>query len=212
MKNYKAKILCLSWAAIFTACNAIEEKKNDLARSVTETALEKVTGVSDIDIADESHADKNEVIVDVIVNGKNLKENFKTAFGAVTANQEGLAITVTQEAENTTYSLLCGFTGKNLAGFKPLKGSLQTDNDEQIKFQFSLMRMTSIGMETKMSQEAYGEIMKLSDEEVIVKVSGKLALPENFETPGKWESYSGVVTIKYPVYTSIGISKSDLNY
>ncbi len=212
MKIYKIKILCLGWATMLTACNVIEEKKNDLAKSVTETALEKITGVSDIEVTDINQTDKNEATVDIVLNGKNLQGNFRTAIGTVTATQEGLAITVTQEAENATQSILLGFTGQDLASHKPFKGTMLAENPDQIKFHFSMMKTTDVGMETKMSQEAYGEILKLSDEEVTIKVSGKLSAPGNFESPQKWESYDGTITIKHPIYSSIGVSKSALNY
>lgn len=209
MKN----LLLLSLIIFFlTSCNFIEEKKNDLGSSVTEKILEKASGYSDIDIADANDLDKNKVVVDIQLNGKNLQDKFKNSFGNITASKESIAITITNNLEGFSDNILLGFTAKDLTASKPIKGNMQSDDSNQTTFQFSLSHASENGMDIKLSQEASGEIIQLTDKKVIIKVSGKLYSMENFETPEKWENYSGTITMEYPAYITMGFKKEDLNY
>lgn len=209
MKNYFVLFLAIN---ILPSCNFIEDKKNDLATSAAEKILEKTTGMSDIEIADISNEDKSIAKVDVQVNGKNIQDKFKNAVGYITASKESIAITISKDFDGYSDNIILGFTGKDLTAKKPVKGSMKSSNSENISFQFSMSHITENGLENKLSQEAFGEITQLTDAKAIIKVSGKLYSLENYESPEKWEDFSGTITIEYPIYNAMGVKKEELNY
>ena len=209
MKNLFLLIIAFS---LLSSCNFIEDKKRDLTTSATEKILEKISGASDVEFTDVNNLDKNNTIVDIQVNGKNLKNDFKNAFGSITASKETIAITISKENDGSSFNIIMGFTEKDLTASKPIKGDIQSTDSDKISFQFSISSFGENKMDSKLSQEGKGEIIKLTDKEVIIKVSGKIFSQENYDNPEKWENYSGTIIMQYPVYNSMGISKDDLNY
>src|SRR5690606_33664535 len=204
MKN----TMIFSCILMILSCNKIEETKQNLSKSVTEKAIEAVSGM-EIDTYDVENADKNSVEVDLKSDDLDFESKFKNGFGTVTATKETIAITVSA-GENSEKNILIGFTGKDLTTQKPIIGKM--NNSEGNSMSFSTTDFANNGMDAMISFEAEGEIQKISDQKVVISVKGKLGYPADTENPEKWKSYEGIITLNYPVFQAIGSSKEDFTY
>lgn len=208
MKNIILPFLLITTG---TACNFISEKKNEAASSLTEGIIEKATGQK-MDAPDVNNVDKNKVLVQVTVGGEDIGNRFRDGQGSVTASKESMAITINkQEGSSTVHSLVLGFTGTDLTKLKPIKGHEDSDSNDEARFTFSISTITENGMSVMLSQKAYGEIRTLNDNTVFIAVNGEMAAPQDVEDPGKWQSFEGSIEIQFPLYTTLGISKEEIN-
>ncbi|SFH12480.1 hypothetical protein [Pedobacter insulae] len=190
-------------------CGQSKDDKNGVSTSLIEKSIKAASG-NKLDAMNVDDIEKNNALVDVTVDGENLQAQFKNGFGSITASKETLAITISG-GENGQDNILIGFLGKDLTTLRPISGKMT--NGENDGFTFSIMKaVENGGVETWMSFEAEGEIIKLQKDKTIIKVKGKIGLPTDVETPEKWKVYEGTVTLNFPVFQALGSSKEDFIY
>jgi len=54
--------------------------------------------------------------------------------------------------------------------------------------------------------------LSLSDQQVVINISGKIVATEHAAKTGMEKSFAGRFTLDYPAFNAIGISKKDLTY
>lgn len=152
---------------------------------------------------------QNQVLVEILLDGKSLEPRFKNGFGSITAAKESIAITV-NATDAQKENLLIGFTGEDLTASRPISG--KTTAAAGNGFTLSLLRITDNGMDALISFEAEGTLVSLSTAKAVINVSGKLGYATDTENPEKWKAYKGTVTLNYPVFQAIGSSKEEFTY
>lgn len=187
---------------------ACKDAKNKAATSVLEKSIEAVSGKK-IDMADVDNIEKNKSEVDLVLDGKNISDNFKNGFGSITASKETIAITI-NGGENGQGNILLGFTGKDLTTERPIKGKIS--KGENSGFTFSMMKVNDNGAETFVSFEAEGEIIAISEAKTVIRVKGSLSSTLDADSPEKWKHYEGTITLNYPVFQAIGNTKEEFMY
>lgn len=200
--------IILAIAMIIFSCNKLEEKKKEASTSLIENAVEAATG-NEYDALDVNTIDKNNSVVDVEIDGKNILKDFENGFGNITASKETIAITIAG-GENGQDNILLGFTGKDLTMEKPIKGKMV--KGENAGFTFSTMKVVDNGMEALISMEAEGEIISMNTEKTVIQIKGSLSSTLDAENPEKWKKYEGTITLNYPVFQALGASKEDFIY
>ncbi|TJZ61492.1 hypothetical protein FAZ15_09890 [Sphingobacterium olei] len=203
MKKLLLTIPC--FLLLVFGCN---DAKNRFTTSIVEKSIEAISGQK-IDIADANDIEKNEAEVNITLHGENLKNYFKKGFGSVTASKETIAITIAG-GENGQDNILIGFTGKERIASHPIKGKMVMGHNDG--FTFSITKATDNGIDMQLSFEAEGEIVSMQKDKVIIKVKGKTGSSSDAESPEKWKSYEGTITLNYPVFQALGSSKEKFIY
>lgn len=201
----KSTLIFSCIALMLTGCGDVSNKASS---TIAEKTIEAISG-NKIDAADVSNVDKNSTVVDVVLDGKNIKSDFKNSFGSITASKETIAITIAQ-VDGGQDNILLGFNGNGLSKLRPIKGKMV--KGEKDGFTFSIMKVTDNAMDVQLSFEAEGEIVSLQKEKIVIKVKGKTGSSADAENPEKWKSYEGTITLNYPVFQALQSSKEDFIY
>lgn len=188
--------------ASLTSCKNATEK---VAASVFEKAMESATGEK-IETFDIGNAAKTKATVDLNFGDQRLNNFFKDddVVGMATAMEDALSITVSIGGGEKSLSL--NFNGDDLKNKKPLKGS--ADGDVKFSLAVLLMGEEFGGMEAWTSEDAVGELVTVSDKKLVVKANGTLIKPNG----DGGIPFDGTVTIDYPIFQAMGVSKSDFEY
>lgn len=204
----KKTTIIIAIGMILFSCNKLEDKKKEVSTSLIEKTLEATTG-NEYDALDVNTIDKNNSVVEVEIDGKNISKDFENGFGSITASKETIAITIAG-GENDQDNILLGFTGKDLTTERPIKGKMV--KGENAGFTFSMMKVVDNNMEALISMEAEGEIISMNTEKTVIQVKGSLSSTMDAENPEKWKKYEGTITLNYPVFQAIGSSKEYFIY
>ena len=208
MKNV---IFPLLIAVIGTSCGAVDSAKEKATTSLTESIIEKATGEK-VGMPDASNVEKNKVHVKLKIGDEDLESKFNGAFGSITGSKETIAITAQLDKDNTMYSVVFGFTAPDLTTIKPIIGSVNSKNESEPKFTFAVSTFSETGVESMISNEAVGEIISLNDQKAVIKIKGKISEAQYTNEPSKWKAIEGTVELEYPVFTTVGVDKKDLEY
>jgi len=146
------------------------------------------------------------VEIDAKLDGESLSSYFKTASGQVifTPGNVSIAFSSMEEAGN---NITLGLLGALSA--KPFRNSIQNDPST---FTAYLNLQKNNEMLTFVGTEGHGEIVRLSDEELIIRFDTKVAELDNRQDSSKWKAFSGIIKVKNPVITFDGIPKADMYY
>lgn len=201
------RLLLILFSALLV-CSGCGEKKKEPSALTAERAIEALSG-KEPDTRDGGTIERNNVDIDVLLDGENIGARFKDGFGSIAAARDEIVITVNATGERPD-NLLIGFSATDLTTLRPIHG--KTNAGDGKVFTLSLMKIIGNGMETMMSFDAEGTIVSMSNEKTIIKVAGHLGYPADAEDPEKWKKYQGTITLHYPVFQTVGIAKEDFIY
>jgi hypothetical protein len=200
--------LLLILFSLLLVCSGCGEKKKEPSALTAERAVDALSGKEPY-TRDGGNIERNNVDIDVLLDGENIGARFKDGFGSIVANRDEIVITVNATGERPD-NLLIGFSATDLTALRPIHG--KTNAGDGKVFTLSLMKIIGNGMETMISFDAEGTIVSMSNEKTIIKVAGHLGYPADAENPEKWKKYQGTITLHYPVFQTVGIAKEDFIY
>ncbi|WP_028787835.1 hypothetical protein [Terrimonas ferruginea] len=194
--------------SVLLVCSGCGEKKSEPSAMTAERAVEALSG-KEPDARNSDNIERNNVDIDVLLDGENIGARFKDGFGSIVANRDEIVITVNATGERPD-NLLIGFSATDLTTMRPIHG--KTNAGDGKVFTLSLMKIIGDGMEAMMSFDAEGTIVSMSNTKTVIKVTGHLGYPADAENPEKWKKFHGTITLHYPVFQTVGIAKDDVIY
>lgn len=207
----KKLLFPLVLAILGASCGAVDSAKEKASTSLAESMIEKATGQK-VDMPDANNVKKNKVYVKLKMGDEDLEAKFKEAFGSITGSKETIAITAQVEKDQKATALMLSFTGKDLTQLKPIKGSVDSKNESEAKMMIMLSTYSENGVESIIAKEGTAEIVSISDNKIVIKIKGKMCEAQDIETPAKWKDIEGTVVFDYPVFTTLGIKKNEIQY
>jgi len=197
-------------ALMISGCNFVNEGKKNAAASFTEKLIENATG-KEVDMMDLDHTDKNKANIQLVIDGKEVGEQFMGGMSIITATKDGIAFSVTRETDGLVHSVIVGLTGPVDQTSQPYKASAKAA-EGALKFSLQISNVHENSIQSLIATEGEAEILSLSDQQVVINVSGKIVAAEHAAEMGMEKSFTGRFTLNYPAFNAIGISKKDLTY
>lgn len=191
-------------------CNFVNEKKKNAATSFTENLIERATG-KEIGLMDVNHADKNSANIQLDIGGREVGAQLTGGMSTVTAAKDGIAFAISKDNNGQVHSIILGITGPLTQTDKPFKASSDAA-DGALKCSFQMSNHSENSMQSFIATEATAEIISISDKRIIVQIFGKIAAVEDSGDAAMQKNFAGKITLDYPAFNAIGISKNDLIY
>lgn len=208
MKN-TAFILCC--AALLTACNTVENAKRDMAASVTETMLEKTTGFQ-VDAPETENAGKNTVDVALTLDGKNIASAYAGGIGTITIAPGAIAVNIAKEEGEKQHSVSVGFIQPDVEKMRPVQGRVKSENPAEAPLTITIGTIGANEMSVLNAMEGTAVVESMTDRKAVIRVSAKMAAPQDSADPAKWQTLEGQIVMDYPMISTMGISKEAVTY
>lgn len=201
----------LFFAGLLTACNTVENAKRDMAASVTETMLEKTTGFQ-VDAPETENAGKGTVDVALTLDGKSIAATYTGGIGAITITPGTIAVSVTKEESETQNSVSVGFVQPEVEAMRPVQGRVKSENPGEAPLTITIGTIGANEMSVLNAMEGTAVVESMTDRKAVIRVSAKMAAPQDSADPAKWQTLEGQIVMDYPMISTMGISKEAVTY
>ncbi len=208
MKNTAIAFL---FAGLLTACNTVENAKRDMAASATETMLEKTTGFQ-VDAPETENAGKGTVDVALTLDGKSIAATYTGGIGAITITPGTIAVSVAKEESETQHSVSVGFVQPEVEAMRPVQGRVKSENTSEAPLTITIGTIGANEMSVLNAMEGTAVVESMTDRKAVIRVSAKMAAPQDSADPAKWQTLEGQIVMDYPMISTMGISKEAVTY
>ncbi|MDR7129770.1 hypothetical protein J2X69_002116 [Algoriphagus sp. 4150] len=207
--NFSIRIPLLA-LIVTTLISCSEKKLKETITSKMKSALSEQLGV-DLDVEGIDNIDKNKV--NIALRGGDLENFVGDAFvaGMGILNDEGITFVASTE----TGKILLSFLGEDLFSQHPIQGHFGDSDNSVVVAQFTAFRTNTDSDMSYLDQsrsafEGTAIIRKFTEDYVELEVDGKIGKVHEIEQPENWTSFSGKVTLSYPIWQMNGMDKTQV--